>query len=109
MLKTILVPLDGSARAERPLPLAVRLASHAGATIILVRVASLAAEFWPAIMTPYPRTMQTVVDAEMEEASAYLTQCASSRLFEELDVRPSCGSVRWFRTFSQLRRPLALT
>jgi nucleotide-binding universal stress UspA family protein len=37
MFKRILVPLDGSERAERALPLAARVASASGGTVVLVR------------------------------------------------------------------------
>jgi nucleotide-binding universal stress UspA family protein len=40
MLQTILVPLDGSALAERALPFAVRISRAAGATLVLVRAGS---------------------------------------------------------------------
>jgi len=38
MFKQILVPLDGSDRGERALPVAARLAEATGATLHLVRV-----------------------------------------------------------------------
>jgi nucleotide-binding universal stress UspA family protein len=41
MWQRILVPLDGSARAERALPIAARLASSTGGTVILFRVYQL--------------------------------------------------------------------
>ncbi len=40
MFQRILVPLDGSARAERALPVAARIARACGASIILLRVAT---------------------------------------------------------------------
>jgi len=78
MLKTILVPLDGSLRAEYVLPIAARLARHTGGTLVLVRVVSFATDYWPAISAPYPSTMQAAVDGEMKEASTYLEKVASS-------------------------------
>lgn len=78
MLKTILVPLDGSQRAEYALPIAARLARHTGGTLILVRVVSFATDYWPAIAAPYPATMQAAVDGEIEEATVYVEKVASS-------------------------------
>jgi nucleotide-binding universal stress UspA family protein len=40
MLRRIVVPLDGSERAERALPFATRLASQSGGSLVLVRVIS---------------------------------------------------------------------
>lgn len=45
MWKRILVPLDGSTRAERALPVAARLARATGGTVILVQVVRGTAEF----------------------------------------------------------------
>jgi nucleotide-binding universal stress UspA family protein len=44
MLKRILVPLDGSSRAEQVLPVAARLAQASGGTIILVHVVTITQE-----------------------------------------------------------------
>jgi len=78
MLKTILVPLDGSSRAEAALPVAAQIARTSGGVIVLVQIVSLATEYWPAITTPYPSMAQAAVDAELEEASRYLKQIAAS-------------------------------
>ena len=47
MFKRILIPLDGSGRAERALPIAARMARAAGGSIILVRVVSTAPASMP--------------------------------------------------------------
>jgi nucleotide-binding universal stress UspA family protein len=78
MYRHILVPLDGSARAESVLPMAARLARNTKGTLILVRVVSLASEYWPAITTPYPSMAQAAVDGELAEAESYLENIASS-------------------------------
>ncbi len=78
MFKTILVPLDGSRRAETALPLAARLARNTGGTLVLVRVVNLATEYWPAVTAPYPTMAQTAVDADLADASSYLKHVASS-------------------------------
>jgi nucleotide-binding universal stress UspA family protein len=78
MYRHILVPLDGSARAESVLPMAARLARNTRGTLILVQVVSLASEYWPAITTPYPSMAQAAVDSELAEAESYLEHTASS-------------------------------
>jgi len=40
MYKRVLVPLDGSVRAERAIPVAVRIARALGGSVILLRVAT---------------------------------------------------------------------
>jgi nucleotide-binding universal stress UspA family protein len=78
MFKTILVPLDGSSRAEYALPLAAQLARHAGGTIVLIRVVNFATDYWPVIPSPVPLVMKSAVNGEMQEAGAYLESVASS-------------------------------
>jgi len=87
MLKTILVPLDGSSRAEYVLPIAARLARHTGGTLVLVRVVSFATDYWPAIPVPYPSAMQAAVEAEIKEASAYLQKIATSAELAGIEVK----------------------
>jgi nucleotide-binding universal stress UspA family protein len=71
MFEQILVPLDGSARAERAIPVAARLAQTSGGTVVLLRVAGL-----PSAFAPYPSadpwTIQTIIDADVAEAKDYL-------------------------------------
>src|SRR5579859_3759520 len=78
MLKTILVPLDGSERAEYVLPLAARLIRNAGGRLVLLRVVNIATDYWPAITAPYPSIMQSAVDGELEAATSYLESVAAS-------------------------------
>jgi nucleotide-binding universal stress UspA family protein len=69
MFRTILVPLDGSALAERALPYAVRLASASGARVALVQVVPVVTSFayeW----APQP-------ELDLEEAQAYLEAVAN--------------------------------
>jgi len=67
MLKRVLVPLDGSARAEQALPVAARLVQTVGGTVVLLRVVSIPNEF-VAYVTLEPIATQTVVNATLEEA-----------------------------------------
>jgi nucleotide-binding universal stress UspA family protein len=78
MFTTILVPLDGSSRAEAALPLAARIARHTGAVLLLVRVVSFAAESWSAIMTSNPLLAEAVVETDLAEATEYLERVAAS-------------------------------
>jgi nucleotide-binding universal stress UspA family protein len=77
MIKTILVPLDGSERAEYALPVAARLARHTGSTLALIRVVNNA---------PYYSMMQATVDAKLEEVATYLDKVAAETPLAELDV-----------------------
>lgn len=76
MFEHILVPLDGSARAERAIPVAARLACASGGTIVLLRVAGL-----PTAFVPYPSadpwTIQKIIDAGVAEAKGYIEDVAS--------------------------------
>jgi len=58
MFQRILVPLDGSSRAERAIPIALRLARVSGGSIVLLRAVSTA----------------TSIDSAMSEAQHYLDQ-----------------------------------
>lgn len=86
MFRTILVPLDGSTQAEKALPVATRIARLAQGKVIVIRAVSLATEYWPAMMTPYPSIAQAAVDGELTEAEHYLQQVAASKLLADLSV-----------------------
>jgi nucleotide-binding universal stress UspA family protein len=80
MFQRILVPLDGSSRAENALPVAARLARATAGSLVLVRVVSIATALWPCIDTEFPG-LQAAIDADLAEASQYLqTIATSSRL-----------------------------
>ncbi len=71
MFQRIVVPLDGSARAERALPVAARLAHASGGTVVVLRVVRLATEvLWDP--TTDPGIVQKAIAADVEEARAYL-------------------------------------
>lgn len=71
MFHRILVPLDGSSRAERAIPVALRLARTSGGSIVFLRVASTATEFWP-FLPGQPSLASTAVDSAVSEARHYL-------------------------------------
>jgi len=70
MFKKILVPLDGSTRAEQAIPVAARLARFSGGTVVLLRVVSPHAEFLPYPVEP--GLIEALIDANLEEARNYL-------------------------------------
>ena len=77
MFQRILVPLDGSARAERALPVAARIARACGASIILLRVATTPLSDRGHKIGPFPLT-QAVVEADIDAAASYLTALTAS-------------------------------
>ena len=79
MFKRILVPLDGSERAERALPIAARLARASGGTIILVRVVSTEPVSSPSAPAK-PILIQTVGEVDLTMAESYLAGRAGSDL-----------------------------
>lgn len=74
MLARILVPLDGSRRAERAIPVAARVARATGGTILLVRVITTPYIYGPAFVPPALGIQST--DELRFEIAAYLTHIA---------------------------------
>src|SRR5207248_11451026 len=86
MFKRILVPLDGSGRAERALPIAARLARATGGSIFLVRVLSTE----PARLHSAPgkpNLVQTIGQADLALAESYLAGVAESELLTGIPVQ----------------------
>jgi nucleotide-binding universal stress UspA family protein len=79
MFKRILVPLDGSIRAERAIPVAARIARASGGAIILVRAVSTTPELWPS-MEMRPELAQAVIDAGLTEAKKYLLAASTAKV-----------------------------
>jgi nucleotide-binding universal stress UspA family protein len=75
MFQRMVVPLDGSPRAERAIPVAARLARASGGTVVLLRVAGLPTAFVPSPSAD-PWTIQTIIDADVVEAKRYLQDVA---------------------------------
>lgn len=80
MFQRILVPLDGSARAERALPLAERLARASEGSIVLFRVLSYPPELL-SYMTFEPIATSPLLNIELAKAREYLDRIAQ---FHEL-------------------------
>lgn len=87
---TILVPLDGSERAERALPVASRVARATGSSLLLARVNPILS---PAAMLPAegayvaPDVYQQLVDDEDQLAREYLEHQAAILLQQQVVVR----------------------
>ena len=87
MFQRILVPLDGSARAEMAIPVAARLARAAGGTIFLAQVATI-----PVMYESYggASVVGEMLDTEVQNAEDYLQ---GVRAFEALAGIPVEASV----------------
>lgn len=70
MFQRILVPLDGSARAEQAVAVAARLARVANGAVVLIEVANLHLEYGPQIDAP--GLAPIAVDRDYEDAVNYL-------------------------------------
>jgi nucleotide-binding universal stress UspA family protein len=78
MFQRILVPLDGSPRAEEAIPVAAGLARASSGSIVLLRVVTAAINFaWSALESPL--MMQGPLDAEHARATEYLARIAESK------------------------------
>ena len=80
MFKHILVPLDGSTRAEAALPLATRLARATGSSVALLQVVSMPMDYGYGLEAT-PMISEVACETEETEAKAYLTHIASSDQF----------------------------
>jgi nucleotide-binding universal stress UspA family protein len=78
MFERILVPLDGSRRAEQALPIAARLARASRGTIVLLRVVSIPNEI-VSYLALEPIPTRDDIGAAREEARNYLDGMATGR------------------------------
>ena len=93
MYKRILVPLDGSARAEQAIPIAARIAHALGDSVILLRVATA-----PVDTGKYSTTsgyVEEAVDADLAGATSYLENIAESKELDGIttEVKTFIGAV----------------
>ncbi len=98
MLKRILVPLDGSKRAEQALPVAARLALASGGAIVLLQAVTVQIEYYPAIQEtsmaiPYalslavpPADERDAVSTALDAAQHYLDMTAKSGELADIKV-----------------------
>lgn len=86
MFRTILVPLDGSKRAEKILTFVEGLAMAREAKVILLQVFE-PASFMVDLYDTVPRFNQELADSACHEAKAYLDALAEDFKAKELDAR----------------------
>lgn len=79
MFRHILVPLDGSARAERALPVAARIAHASGGSILILQVVSPPVDFGGGLAAGALLTGD-MVESEIAEATSYLRKIATSEV-----------------------------
>jgi nucleotide-binding universal stress UspA family protein len=78
MYKRILVPLDGSTRAERSIPVAAHIARATDGTVVLVQIANL-----PFTYSPYVGSAtyaDEAIESTLSEVERYLNSIANSEL-----------------------------
>jgi nucleotide-binding universal stress UspA family protein len=73
MYKRILVPIDGSARAESALPVAARIARASGGTVVLVQAVAITVMYETSTAATYT---QELIEAEIGDAEKYLKALA---------------------------------
>lgn len=83
MFKRILVPLDGTARAERALPVAARLARLPGGMLILVEISNTHLEYGP-YLDPGAGFAPLAIDRDDREIANYLRTVARSQLLTDI-------------------------
>ena len=74
MFQRILVPLDGSVRAERAIPLAAQLARYAGGVILLLHVVTHPLDTVASFLHP-PEETEKAVEAVHAQAVNYRAIC----------------------------------
>lgn len=87
MFKYILVPLDGSLRAERAVPVAARIARASNACVLLVRAVEVPITF--GVMYEGRSLKWRLLRDETEVAQQYLHAIAQAPLLENLKVETS--------------------
>ena len=78
MFQRILVPLDGSPRAEQALPVAARIARTTGGSVLLVQVVSPLIDYGGGLAQA-PLLTEQVIETELAVASGYLDRVAKAR------------------------------
>jgi nucleotide-binding universal stress UspA family protein len=86
MFQHILVPLDGSTRAEHALPVAARIARATDGSVLLVQVINLPIDYSGGL-TPALLMTEQMIEAEMDGATDYLKAMAASQILAGIETR----------------------
>lgn len=86
MYKQILVPLDGSNRAEQALPVAARLARASGGSVVLLRVARPPMDYGGGFAQA-PLLTEQIIETELDVADNYLKTVATSDTLEGITIK----------------------
>ena len=86
MFKRIIVPLDGSQRAEHAIPFAARIARELASTVQLVHVIDASTIFLSTRIIQ-PALKQSMLDTHQDNATKYLEQVAQSAQLEGIPTK----------------------
>ncbi len=86
MFQRILVPLDGSARAERALPVAAQIARASGGSLLLVQVIKQPIDYSGGL-SPVPLLTDRFMESEMGAVENYLKAVAASPVLTGIVTR----------------------
>jgi nucleotide-binding universal stress UspA family protein len=86
MFQRILLPLDGSVRAERAIPIAARLARASDGSIIMVRVVRKASDMFSSLASQ-PTLAQRILGADFAQAEHYLADVATSADLQSIPLQ----------------------
>ncbi len=85
MFKRILVPLDGSARAESAIPVAARIARAYGASVTLLRIAETPVDYGPYLAPPASYAKE-VIEADIARLKEYLEKAVQAEALAGIGV-----------------------
>lgn len=85
MFKRVLVPLDGSKRAESAIPVAARIARAPGGSVILLQIAAIPVEFQSDVKPAWIYSKEAI-DKALADTKSYLEDLAKSETLEGIPV-----------------------
>jgi nucleotide-binding universal stress UspA family protein len=94
MFKHLLVPLDGSTRAEKAIPVAARIARAYGATITLLSISETPVEYGPYLAPPASYAKEAI-EADLARLKEYLERVTQFKELEgiNVEIKPLFGAV----------------